>query len=223
MVSFNIFRLAADWIHVISYIIILMKIFATKNTHGLSLKAALLHCMVFYCRYSDIFWNTTALYNTVMKLTFLALSTAVAVLIGFAKPYCNSYENNKDTFPAWGLVLAAFVCGLIFHEQLTIFEVMWSFSIWLEAVAVMPQVHMLRAFAKENSGAVENITADYMFALGTYRSFYMMNWIYRYIFEKYYYDPISWVAGTIQTIMYADFIYCYVTAKMYHKNMTLPI
>ena len=67
--------------------------------------------------------------------------------------------------------------GVLWHEydaQHRIFEIMWSFSIWLEAVAILPQVAVMQA-----DGQCENINSHYVFSLGSYRAFYIINWIYR--------------------------------------------
>ena len=84
-------------------------------------------------------------------------------------------------------------------------QVLWSFSIWLEAVAIFPQLYML-----QTTGEAETINAHYLAALGLYRALYLVNWIYRYYTEGYV-DWIVWIAGTIQTLLYADFFYLYVT------------
>ncbi len=39
---------------------------------------------------------------------------------------------------------------------------------------------------------------------------YIVNWIYRY-YEDGHLDMIAIVAGTVQTLLYADFFYLYVT------------
>eukprot|EP01043_Picozoa_sp_COSAG02_P013242 COSAG02_NODE_526_length_20707_cov_11.431337_15_plen_136_part_00 len=67
--------------------------------------------------------------------------------------------------------------GVLWHEydaQHRIFEILWSFSIWLEAVAILPQVAVMQA-----DGQCENINSHYVFSLGAYRAFYILNWIYR--------------------------------------------
>lgn len=51
---------------------------------------------------------------------------------------------------------------------------MWTFSIYLESVAIMPQLFML-----SRTGNAETITAHYLFALGSYRALYIVNWIFR--------------------------------------------
>lgn len=53
-------------------------------------------------------------------------------------------------------------------------EIFWAFSIYLEAVAILPQLFML-----QRTGEAETITTHYLFALGAYRALYIPNWIYR--------------------------------------------
>ena len=60
------------------------------------------------------------------------------------------------------------------------------------------------------TGEAENITSHYLFALGSYRGLYILNWIYRYYTEGHF-DPIAVSAGIVQTVLYCDFFYLYVT------------
>jgi hypothetical protein len=53
-------------------------------------------------------------------------------------------------------------------------EILWAFSIYLESVAILPQLFML-----QRTGEAETITTHYLFALGAYRAFYIPNWIWR--------------------------------------------
>ena len=68
----------------------------------------------------------------------------------------------------------AFVLALIFNYKFTILEILWAFSIYLEAVAILPQLFML-----QRTGEAETITTHYLAALGAYRGLYIPNWIYR--------------------------------------------
>ena len=60
------------------------------------------------------------------------------------------------------------------------------------------------------TGEAETITSHYLFALGAYRALYIVNWIYRYYYEGFY-DFIAIVAGCVQTALYCDFFYLYIT------------
>lgn len=84
-------------------------------------------------------------------------------------------------------------------------QILWTFSIYLEAVAIMPQLYMV-----SKTGEAETITSHYLFCLGLYRCLYIFNWVWRYYTESFY-DLIAIVAGCVQTILYCDFFYLYIT------------
>lgn len=84
-------------------------------------------------------------------------------------------------------------------------QILWTFSIYLESVAILPQLFMI-----SKTGEAETITTHYLFCLGLYRALYIFNWVWRYYFEGFF-DMIAIVAGVVQTILYCDFFYLYVT------------
>lgn len=115
------------------------------------------------------------------------------------------------------IVGAAAALSLIFTYKYTFREVLWSFSLWLEAGAILPQLFML-----QRTGSAENITTHYIFALGIYRALYIPNWIYRYFTEAHF-DYIAFLAGIVQTLVYSDFFYIYYTKVMQGKSFELPV
>ena len=66
--------------------------------------------------------------------------------------------------------------ALIFNYEFSVTEILWTFSIYLESVAIFPQLFML-----QRTGEAETITTHYLAALGIYRALYIPNWIYRYV------------------------------------------
>lgn len=91
-----------------------------------------------------------------------------------------------------------------------------AFSIYLEAVAILPQLFML-----QKQGGAESLTSHYVMLLGLYRLFYLFNWIYRYATEDNYMQTIVWVSGIVQTALYLDFFYNYINAK--RERIDAPI
>ena len=134
------------------------------------------------------------------------------------KPTCNTYDRvNGDPFPHVFLIPISIVLTIIFHTEWDWWELIWCFSLWLESLAIFPQVFILSR-AKE----VENFTAHYIAALGAYRFFYILNWIYRYKVEGY----LSWVSilsGTLQVLLYADFFYVYLNIIKKKLTSDLPV
>jgi ER lumen protein retaining receptor len=76
--------------------------------------------------------------------------------------------------------------------------------VYLEAVAIVPQLVLL-----QKTRNVDNLTGNYVFLLGAYRSLYLLNWVSRYLTENQYRQWITWIAGIVQTALYADFFYYY--------------
>eukprot|EP01099_Mayorella_cantabrigiensis_P001408 TRINITY_DN1608_c0_g1_i2.p1 TRINITY_DN1608_c0_g1~~TRINITY_DN1608_c0_g1_i2.p1 ORF type:complete len:233 (-),score=49.20 TRINITY_DN1608_c0_g1_i2:170-820(-) len=215
MTSWNYFRYTGDFLHLASIIILLWKIRRNRSCTGISLKSQELYALIFTTRYLDIFWNFTSLYNTVMKLIFLATSYAIIYLM--RTKFRATYDKEHDAFRSIFLILPAFALALLFNMEFTPSEILWTFSIYLEAVAILPQLVLL-----QRTGDVDTLTHDYIFALGGYRFFYLLNWIYRYMTEDDYDQKIVWISGLVQTILYCDFFYYYLISKWYNRGLKLP-
>lgn len=213
----NIFRLAGDMTHLMSILVLLLKIYATKSCSGISLKTQILYATVFLARYLDLFTDFISVYNTVMKLVFIGSSLAIVWCMRFDKAVRRSYDRELDTFRHYFLLGGCFVLALLVHEKFTVEEVLWAFSIYLEAVAILPQLVLL-----QRSGNVDNLTVQYVFFLGAYRALYILNWIYRYFTEPHFSRWISCVSGLVQTALYADFFYYYFISWKNNDKLKLP-
>lgn len=210
----NIFRLLGDVSHLLAIIILLLKIWKTRSCAGISGKSQVLFFIVFVSRYLDLVTNFVSVYNTTMKIFFIA-SAAGTVYLMFIK-FKATYDGNHDTFRVEFLLGPIAILALVLNHEFSVMEVLWTFSIYLESVAILPQLFMV-----SKTGEAETITSHYLFALGSYRALYIFNWIYRYHFEGFY-DIIAIVAGIVQTVLYCDFFYLYVTKVMAGKKIVLP-
>ncbi|XP_018616907.1 ER lumen protein-retaining receptor 3 [Scleropages formosus] len=212
----NVFRLLGDVSHLVAIIILFLKIFRSKSCAGISGKSQVLFALVFTTRYLDLFTSFISIYNTVMKVVFLVLSYATVYLIYLR--FRSSYDSESDTFRVEFLLVP--VAGLSFLENydFTPIEILWTFSIYLESVAILPQLFMIT-----KTGEAESITTHYLFFLGLYRALYLANWVWRYHTEGFF-DQIAVVSGVVQTIFYCDFFYLYVTKVLKgNSKLTLPM
>jgi ER lumen protein retaining receptor len=88
---------------------------------------------------------------------------------------------------------------------LTHIQNLWVFSEILESVAVLPQLVLLR-----QTTVPTVIDSYYLACLGSYRGFYILNWITRVADKKErHFDPVSVIFGVIQTALYLDFFWVY--------------
>ncbi|KAN0125754.1 ER lumen protein retaining receptor [Russula decolorans] len=210
----NIFRLFGDLSHLASIFILLHKIQTSRSCRGISFKTQVLYVTVFVARYLDIFFTWVSVYNFIMKIFFI--SSSVYILYLMKVRFRPTNDPSIDTFRVEYLVAPAVILGLIFNYSHSITEISWSFSIFLEAVAILPQLFIL-----QRTGEAETITTHYLAALGAYRGLYIPNWIYRYFAEQLV-DPISITAGLVQTGLYLDFFYVYFTKVLQGQKFELP-
>merc|ERR1712032_1136935 len=198
--QFNLFRYLGDFSHLFSFVVLFYRLWKAKSCAGISVKTQELYLLVFVCRYLDLFENYST-YNTIFKVMYILMSLLIVVLMRFIEPYKSSYENETAK-----------------HDT-SVKELLWTFSIYLEAVAILPQIFVLHYTKK-----IENLTSHYMFFLGSYRAFYILNWIYRYMTEMYYRQWIVWISGVIQTVLYIDFFFHYIKAKRegFGSDVMLP-
>jgi ER lumen protein retaining receptor len=122
----------------------------------------------------DLLWTnpTHSLWNTTLKIIFIAAQAYIVWLM--LNDYKPTHDPNQDTFKVEYLLGGAAVLAILFPYKYIPSEMLWAFSIWLESVAILPQLFML-----QRTGSAETITTHYIFALGAYRALYIPNWIWR--------------------------------------------
>ena len=213
----NVLQLIGDFLHLLSFVIIIYKIIRDRSCKGVSAKTFEIYLLVFCTRYLDLFMYFISLYNTSMKILFLIASAFIIYLIRKNKKYNLDYDRVKeDSFPHVFLIPFALVMTFLIHKDWSWWGLTWSFSLWLESVAVFPQITII-----SKAKGTQAYIAHYLAALGSYRFFYILLWIYRYI----KYRTISWVSvfsGVLQVLLYADFFYLYIKSYKQFIQSDLP-
>ena len=176
-----------------------------------------LYLLVFCARYLDLMTTYYSVYNSFMKVVFIS---ATSLQIFWIKHYLKEdndeiyrpYNPDMDTVSHWKYLVApcavlAFISHYIGSKYtgygFNLMELLWTFSIYLESVAMLPQLVLVWYHRR-----VERWAGFYIFAMGLYRVFYILNWIYRANYEYgYRHHWLVYFCGVLQTILYADFFY----------------
>eukprot|EP00069_Balaena_mysticetus_P009720 bmy_06434T0 len=177
----NLFRFLGDLSHLLAIILLLLKIWKSRSCAG----------------------ETPTGAGEGGRVVYIACSFTTVWMI-YSK-FKATYDGNHDTFRVEFLVVPTAILAFLVNHDFTPLEILWTFSIYLESVAILPQLFMV-----SKTGEAETITSHYLFALGVYRTLYLFNWIWRYHFEGFF-DLIAIVAGLVQTVLYCDFFYLYIT------------
>uniref|UniRef100_T2MGQ4 ER lumen protein retaining receptor 2 n=1 Tax=Hydra vulgaris TaxID=6087 RepID=T2MGQ4_HYDVU len=228
----NVFRLVGDLSHLLAILLLLWKIWKTRSCAGVSGKSQALFALVFLTRYLDLFTTFVSVYNTFMKIVFLVATFATCYLILFK--FKATYDSNHDSFRAEFLVVPLAGLAVLVNHELTVFERLYINGPSNQAYMVKSCKSFMDIFYlfgvsgnsssiiyDSKTGEAESITSHYLFALGSYRALYLLNWIYRYYFEGFF-DLIAIVSGCVQTVLYCDFFYLYITKVLKGKSLKLP-
>ena len=99
-------------------------------------------------------------------------------MIRYMEPYRSMYDKSQDEFQHWLFIVlpcaGVTLLTIAVNGDSDWMDVLWNFSIYLESVAILPQLWALRRYRE-----VENLTGHYIFFLGAYRFFYILNWVWR--------------------------------------------
>ncbi|KAK3725913.1 hypothetical protein LTR37_000061 [Vermiconidia calcicola] len=197
-ISMNVFRIVGDLSHTASKCILIWAIHRNKSAEGVSLLTQLLYMVVFGTRYLDLLWVPPwySWWNTCLKIFYIGSSAYIVWLM------MRVYARTREKEYAWKLATYTFLGGLISAPV-----VLWTFSIILESVCILPQLLLLR-----QTSVPTVLDSYYLVTLGSYRFFYILNWIVR-LAGEHHFDTTSVIFGVIQTALYIDFAWVYYTRQ----------
>ena len=211
--SLNVFRQAGDISHHLAWVALLALLICSRSAAGLSLRTLELYLFVFVLRYADLAWNFLSAYNWIVKASFLTLSLVVVAACHCVPALRRTHNRKADMRPLTTLlllVLPTFVLGHFFNlDGASTFEIAWASSLYLEAVAAVPQLVLM-----VREGTCRSAVSHYIFLLASYRAWYVANWVWRYEHEPGYWQPHVWVAGVVQTLLYVPFFVIYCRTKL---------
>ncbi|UJR20388.1 hypothetical protein I4U23_023519 [Adineta vaga] len=203
------YRLVADLIHGAAILLLFYQIIKNRSCHSVSGITVMLYAITFTCRYLDLYpfysyqFEGVSAYNTIFKIYYLVSHYLILILIYGV--FRHTRDKLINTLPIFAYLILAHILAWItcFLENIGQFdkEFFWRFSIFLEMLAIIPQMNLTY-----KQGTVNTTILFYMSMLGTYRALYIANWIYRYYNENIL-EPIAFFGGCMQTMIYLYFFF----------------
>lgn len=222
--------------------ILIVKMFKTKKSTGISAKTLQLYCITFACRLFSIMRHEGYLpydksgdwlYHVI---EFLSLAFTGAALYCTLVAFRSSYQKEFDKFGelnvpsglgAIYLIIPCFLLACCIHPGLNqdfLSDVSWTFAMYLETAALVPQLYM---FQKQTNGVVELLTAHFVAALGFGRILEFVFWLYSY--HELAHKSGSNMAGYMalfaqfsQILLMLDFFWYYYQAVKNATPLVLP-
>lgn len=213
--QWNIFRYIADFTHLASIILLLYKMISMKTCVGVSLKTHILYLSIYLLRYCNPYLLDPPFYNIFFKFTYIGSSITIIALI--LTKYKRTYEKRHDNFRTFIIYIVCAPIAYFTSPVRSIWHFTNCYSLWLEAFAILPQLFLITRSRK-----VDVMNKEYIFLLSIYRLFYLINWVYKAVTETGSTPKHVWASGTLQTVIYSDFIYTYIRMKVQGGDFELP-
>ncbi|EIM81955.1 uncharacterized protein STEHIDRAFT_134250 [Stereum hirsutum FP-91666 SS1] len=201
-------RMSADMCIFLSFPVLLYRI-RTKGATGVSLSTQFMHCFAFFARYLDLFFKGGELgaYLTWMKIYILiAAITTVHSLLTAQRPFSTHEANSilSQVFATTSicLLLGSFLSysppfsNLHLHLHTDLVEVAWAFSVYLAAVADVPQLMEYDRMERKDT-----LLTAYLVLCFAFRALYLPHLVLRYL-DQGLFDVISIFGGLVQTSIY---------------------
>lgn len=171
----------------------------------------------------------------------VSLFACMLVLYAMHGPLKSTYDEKYDKFGNFGwfnipskfgamyLFLPCVIIAMMFHPELNkefFSDTCWTLSMYLEAVAMLPQLYMLQVQAGDQQGMVDVILGHFTFALSFSRIFELIFWIgsFRELSNSSGKLPgyIVLLSQGGQLLIMADFFYYYALSISKGVPMELP-
>jgi hypothetical protein len=171
------------------------KIWSTNSVKGISVKSFEAYAIVFSMRLLSIFRHQGYLpfdksgdwfYHFV---ELMSLAATLLIIYAAFKPLLPTYDAKNDKFGhhivdnQYGvvyIVVPAVFLAIFFHPNLNrefLADTAWTTSMYLEAVAMVPQLYMFQKSSGDDGGVIETLTGHMVFALSFARVFELLFWL----------------------------------------------
>jgi hypothetical protein len=217
----------------LGFYLLYVKVNAQKSVAGISAKTLEVYVLVFVFRLSSTLTRNgylpmDATGDWIFQLADLASLLITLHLLRLVRgTHRSTFQGTKDTMDVARLIPPCVVLAVLVHGNLNkspFFDVMWTISMNLDTIAMLPQLWMLTKIG----GEVNGMTAHFVAALSFSRACSFAFWIYGY---KEVGDSSKWnfagrqliAAHGLQVLLSLDFMYYYLCARMKGKRMKIPM
>jgi len=218
----------------LGFALLLKQVQRRKGVLSVSLRSLYLYAIALGCRlFSTLQYNGYLpvdrsgdwLYQLIETM---ALVFVVVLILQVKKLHTESCLVGVDTCNAAVLFVACFLIAIAVHPKLnnsTIPDVLWTLALYVETVAMVPQLFLLTKLG----GEVDSLQGHYIACMFMARLLMMRFWMtcYEELRPKNaeYNLPGFGVIGSqlLQVVLFADFMHLYVKSIRTNAKLLLPV
>ncbi len=220
--DFSFFLVLSSLVQTCAFLIILVKVTNYQSCSGLSANTLICYAILLFARLTSTLFLPGYLPSDSSVSWLYQLSDTLSLLICCLLIYLIyfKYKETSDILldnkiPFYFLVIPCYALSIWFRSSLnnnTFCDINWAFSMYLEAIAIFPQI-LLFSIKK---GQIESFTSHYVALCGLSRLFSLIFWWDTYeelISDDLYFGKYVgyFIIGSqiLQLIIMADYYYLY--------------
>ena len=220
--DFSFFLVLSSIIQTCAFVIILIKVTNYQNCGGLSPNTLICYCILLFARLTSTLFYPGYLPSDSSGSWLYQLSDILSLCICGLLIYLIYFKYNEtsdimldNNIPFYYLAIPCYCLAILVRSSLNFnmfCDINWAFSMYLEAVAIFPQILL---FSKKR-GQIESFTSHYVALCGLSRLFSLIFWWDTY--EELIADDLLFgayvgyfIIGSqiLQLIIMADYYYLY--------------
>lgn len=237
------------------FALLVAKVAATRKASNISLKTLQAYALVFAARLCSILFYEGYLpfdksgdwFYQAVEIGALVL--ALGLIVALLTTHRRTYSAASDRFgggvlglpdAAGVLVLAApaALLAALLHPNLNnnwFTDVAWTFALYLEAVAVYPQLYMFYDAARASRGGVtpevEPFELNFVFSIAVARLLHFIFWLSSYQelndrtsadFGRKFPGHLVVLSQIVNLLLLADFVYYHISFARHGQSFILP-
>lgn len=153
----------------LSFTLLQLQISASKNVAGISGKTLIMHATKLCCRLGTTLWLDGYLPTDKSGDWIYQVGDVLSLLMVLQILFCVYFKHKAthqpelDTLDIRNLIMVAFVLAVVVHPSMnawTPFDILWTAHLYIDAVAMVPQLWLI----SKSGGQVSGFTAHYIAA-----------------------------------------------------------
>jgi ER lumen protein retaining receptor len=230
--QFSSILTCSSLVQLCGFLLLTIKVRATKSVSGISSKTLEMYLIFFMCRlgstlnkkgYIPSDKTGRGVYQT---LDIISVCVILQLLYCIHKTHKPTYQKDQDTMMIAPLLPPCVLLACFIRMDLSrdvFYDGLWATSAYVDTVAMLPQLWML----SKVGGYVEGMTSHFIAAMTVRSAMALLFWVRAYSdCIKYGSSELSAttviVTFVVQLFLAADFLYYYVKARFSGNKLVLP-
>jgi len=235
--DFSFLLTVAGLIQMFGFFLISLRVQNKQSVSGLSRNTQICYAISFFSRLCSVIpYQGYLPFDSSGDFVYrigecLGLILALYIIFMATIKHKNTYDWDLDRINCIYLIVPAFTLACLIHPGLNrsyFGDISWTFSLYLESVAMLPQLYML----SKKGGEVESFTSHFVASQGIARAFAFFFWacsfnelnIYTgniWSLFKGYVGYFVLLAQILQLVLFSDFLYQYYKSMKRGLPMTI--